>query len=363
MKILHVITSLRIGGSEHLLVSLLPKLRDLGNEVELLLFCGYKTPYYEQLENTNIRIHTLSEVGETFNFFQTYNPLYIFKLRSLLQGYDIVHTHNTACQFFVPLAKAISKYSPILVTTEHSTSNRRRNVGLFKYIDKYLYSRYGKVICISAQTQQHLRDYIGESGRFVTVNNGIDLSDYLKPLKPFNQKSEYVVTMVARFSNQKDQDTLIRAIANLPDNYVLWLIGDGSRKKLVEQLVEQLHLTNRIKFWGFRTDVPDLLSKSDVVVQSSHFEGFGLAAVEAMASGKPVIASDVDGLREVVNGAGMLFEPGNFMQLALQIRQLCETHDLYDKIVVEGKKRARKYSIEAMAQGYNEVYKELVSKR
>ncbi|MDD6026783.1 MAG: glycosyltransferase, partial [bacterium] len=117
MKILHVITSLRTGGAEKLMVDLLPRLRRKDDEVDLLLFDGTPTPFLRQLEDLGIRIFSLS-IGEN-----VYNPMNIFRLRRFIHGYDIVHTHNTACQLFVPLARLITRSKPLLFTTEHSTSN------------------------------------------------------------------------------------------------------------------------------------------------------------------------------------------------------------------------------------------------
>ena len=101
IKILHVITSLRTGGAEHLMVDLLPRLRDLGNEVELLVFDGTRTAFYEELEQMGIKIHSLG-IGSN-----VYHPRNMFKLRKFVAKYDIIHTHNTACQLFVPVAKIL----------------------------------------------------------------------------------------------------------------------------------------------------------------------------------------------------------------------------------------------------------------
>ena len=99
MRILHVITSLQTGGAEHLMVDLLPLLRSNGkNTVELLLFDGRRTPFMEELESRGILIHKL---GYGVN---VYNPANIFKLIRYMGQYDIIHTHNTACQLFVPIA-------------------------------------------------------------------------------------------------------------------------------------------------------------------------------------------------------------------------------------------------------------------
>ena len=74
---------------------------------------------------------------------------------------------------------------------------------------------------------------------------------------------------------QKDQDTLIRAFSLLPNNYKLWLVGDGERCKILENLVIELKLSERVKFWGICSDIPQILEQSHVVVLSSHWEGFG----------------------------------------------------------------------------------------
>lgn len=94
MRVLHIITSLRIGGAEHLLVELLPRLRQRGIDVELLLFDGTRTSFYEQLKHRGIQIYSLGKGIQAMH-----NPLLIFKLRKFLKKrYDVIHTHNTPCQ-------------------------------------------------------------------------------------------------------------------------------------------------------------------------------------------------------------------------------------------------------------------------
>ena len=118
MKILHVITSLRIGGAEKLMVDLLPRLRDLGNEVELAVFYGAQTQFVEQLEEAGIKIHKFSMHSNVYHLNN------LIKLRSFFNEFDIIHTHNTACQLYGTIASLLKKQ--MLCTTEHSTSNRRR---------------------------------------------------------------------------------------------------------------------------------------------------------------------------------------------------------------------------------------------
>lgn len=352
MRILHVITSLRTGGAEKLMVDLLPRLRDMGNEVELLLFDGTRTPFYEELENSGIKIHSLSLGGNV------YNPLNIFKLCKYLKKYDIIHTHNTACQYFIPLAKIISCSKCKLYTTEHSTNNRRRQYKLFKISDKFIYNKYHTLVSISKKATETLKAFIGEKHNIATIENGVDISKFNNISKPILNKTFKIISMVAGFRVEKDQDTLIRAISLLPESYKLWLIGDGERRQELESLVRSLSLENRVKFWGIRNDIPQLLEQTDIVVLSSHWEGLSLSSIEGMASGRPFIASDVNGLKEIVNGSGILFPHGDENTLAIEIKSLCENSDRYKQVAALCQSKAIQYDINNMAEKYNNLYYE-----
>ena len=353
MKILHVITSLRTGGAEHLMVDLLPRLRDLGNEVELLIFDGTRTPFYEELELKGIKIHSLGIGGNV------YHPRNIFKLRKFVGKYDIIHTHNTACQLFVPIAKLLKCSKAKLVTTEHSANNRRRNKWYLKPIDKWMYNRYKYIICISEQPAENLRNHIGEKESIVVVNNGVDVAKFLYPVKDISQNQTFMITQVSSFNEAKDQDTLLKAINELPSNYRLQLAGDGVRRPKVEELAHTLGITDRVDFLGIRTDIPDILKSSDIVVLSSHWEGLSLSSIEGMASGRPFVASDVDGLREVIKDAGILFPHGDHEALAAVIKQLCENPKYYREVAERCQARAKQYDIGLMAERYNDLYKSL----
>jgi len=350
MRILHIITSLRTGGAEHLMVDLLPRLRDLGNEVELLLFDGTRTPFYEQLEATGIPIHQLTLGGNV------YNPLNIFRLMRYMRGVDIIHTHNTACQLFVPMAKMLNFGKAKLFTTEHNTTNRRRGNKVLRLLDKWMYNRYERIICISDKAQDNLEQHIGQHSSIYTIYNGIDTQRFLRTIKDISAKTEFIVTMVAGFRPQKDQDTLIRAMALLPDNFRLWLVGDGERRSGLESLIAELGLLNRVNLLGIRTDIPDILEQSDICVLSSHWEGLSLSSIECMASGRPFVASDVAGLHEIVAGHGVLFAEGCSEMLASSIRQLCENPIQYKKVATQCQQQAQNFDISIMANKYNELY-------
>lgn len=356
MKILHVITSLQTGGAEKLMVDLLPRLKNKGFDIDLLLFNGKDTPFRRAIETKGIKVFDLGKSGSV------YSPLKLLKLIPFLKKYDIVHTHNTAPQLFAAIGSVLC--SVVLCTTEHNTSNRRRGWRWYAPIDRWMYSRYRKVICISKKTEENLHNFIkGFPTETVTIYNGIPIDNYSKaePSKEYELSLPDAINimMVAGFRYQKDQPTVIRALALLPDNYHLFLVGDGERRKEYEDLIHKLSLCQRVHLLGIRNDVPSLLKAADICVMSSHWEGFGLAAVEAMAAGKPLIASDIPGLSEVVKEAGILVSPESPQLIADIILKLITDKQYYDAIVSTERTRAVQFDISKMVEGYAKFYESL----
>ena len=355
MRILQVITSLHTGGAEKLVVDITRILRTRGHVVDVVVFDGIDTPFMQRLRETGCKVYSLSNGGSV------YSLSYIFKLRKIIKNYDVVHTHNTSPQFFVALANLSSNC--IIVTTEHNTTNRRRNNPLWKPVDKWMYNRYRKIICISDQAEENLKKYLKEDkASITTIYNGVDVAAFYnaKPLGGLKQE-KFVVVMVAAFRKQKDQKTLIDAMNLLPgDEYELWLVGQGECLDDVRNYVETKGLQQRVKFWGNRTDVANVLHTADMVCMSSHYEGLSLSNIEGMSSGRPFVASDVDGLREVTKGYGVLFPHEDAEALAGIIQKLHDDKAYYDQIADKCYQRAMMFDINKMVDGYESVYKELV---
>ena len=366
MRILQVITSLKIGGAEMLVVNMVSRLRELGHEVSVCVFNGESTPLEQKLceENPGIKIYRL---GKGY-----YNPLYILKLAHIMRRYDIVHSHNSSPQLFTALAGVLCSVG--LCTTEHNTSNRKRGWKWYAPIESAMYGKYDHIVCISKIAEEKLREYMGgkwlissskQYNKISTINNGVDVAGIhsAAPIAGAHENGTFVATMVAGFREAKDQDTIIRAMAMLPENYILWLVGDGVRRKILENLTESLHLGKRVKFWGIRPDVAQILKASDAVVMSSHWEGLSLSNVEGMSAGKPFIASNVNGLREVTQGYGILFEHENAEELAGILQKLHDDSDYYRKTAERCYNRAKEFDISVTVRKYNEVYQNIFSCR
>ena len=367
MKILQVITSLEMGGAETLVVNLILRLQALGYTVDLCVFNGIDTSLMQKLkrESPNTTIYTLGR--------GVYNPFYILKLAKIMRGYDIVHTHNSSPQLFVAIANLFTRRK--LVSTEHNTSNRKRNWKWYAPIESWMYRQYGHIICISEIAEMKLRDYMGgdwlnkESSiynKISTINNGVDVKAISNALPDAEllslKKDRKAILMVAGFRNQKDQDTVVKALNILDkEKFEVWFAGIGDRMDDVKQLALSLGVADNVRFLGLRTDIPNVLKAADFIVMSSHWEGLSLSNVEGMSAHKPFIASDVNGLREVTEGYGILFPHEDAGTLAKEINRLAEDENYYKEIAGRCFDRALQFDINKTVDGYEKVYQTLMS--
>lgn len=357
MKVLQIITSLQTGGAEKLLVDIVPRLKQKGITCEILTLIDEETSFRQELEKKNVKVFGLSKT------MSVYDPRFIFKIKPWLKRYDIIHTHLFQPQYWTGIAKLLFFPKSHLITTEHSTSNRRRIIKGYKTIDRFVYGQYDKIISISEATRHNLIEYIGMQEKMITIPNGVDISHFKNAepieLKSLNNKiseEDFIITMVGGFREEKDQDTLIKSLLNLPKSVKLVLVGDGIRRKYCEQLAENIGVKERAFFLGIRNDVANILKSSDVVVMSSHWEGFGLSAVEGMAAGKPVIVSNVEGLADIVKGAGLLFSPGDEKELARLIVRLKEDQKYAEEIASACFHRAEDYDVEKTVEKLIYIY-------
>ena len=355
MKVLQLIDSLGVGGAEKLIVSTVPLMVEQGYTVDVLLLNGEQTPFYKELLNKECS--NIYSLGKSY-----YNPFYIFKIIKYLRDYDVVHVHLFPAQYYAALAKITSFSKTKLIFTEHSTGNSRMDNPKFKYLEQFIYKRFNKIVCITQEVKDSLVNKLKiNTSKLAVINNGIDIQEISNTISENRSnfgylESDKLLIMVAGFREQKDQDTVIRTLQLLPDNYKLLLVGDGDRRKVLETLVLELRLKERVNFLGVRTDVYRLIKMSDIAILSSHWEGFGLAAAEAMACKKPTIASNVEGLAQVVENGGLLFKSRDAKDLRDQIISL-EDSIQYNLIAKKCYQKSLEYDISKMVNSLVDLYK------
>ena len=282
MNIIYIINALEIGGAERLLVEALPEIKLMGNEVKVILLFSKTNNFIKQLQNAGIEITALNLRHGV------YDPSAIMHLHLLIKDADVVHSHLFPSQYWAALAHCCIKKG-ILVTTEHSTSNTRAKYWLTTQIDKCIYGLYDGIICISEATADFMRKRTPHKVTIKVIENGVrlpsissqkNLNSQRKDIVSGLSDTNFVLLQVARFSTQKNQDCLIRALKLLPDNIHVLFAGYGKREEVCRQLAEEEGVSERTHFLGMREDIAQLWSIADLGVMSSHWEGFGLAAVE-----------------------------------------------------------------------------------
>lgn len=354
MKILQVITSLLPGGAEKIVTDLSLGLKDRSHEVDIVVFDGSDTPFKQRLKKNGCRVFYL---GHSF-----FSPLNIPALRRMIADYDIVHSHNSSPQLFTAIA-AYGKNIPI-VTTEHNTTNRKRQHKLLAFVDRCMYKHYTHIVCISPLTRTLLLQHLGScSTPCSVIPNGVDVASFHEASSKniSRDPNKTIITEVAGFRPQKDQDTLLRALALLPTNqFEVWLVGDGERRAILEELVHELHIEKAVKFWGLRDDIPQLLKASDIICMSSHYEGLSLSSIEGMSVGRPFVASDVNGLHEITEGAGLLFPHQDAQALATLLSQLASNPTFASDIAQRCYQRALQFDLQKMVDAYEALYRNIL---
>lgn len=365
MKILHIIDNLSMGGGQNLLIGLAGRQRKMGNEVTVLALEPCKDQLVKnKIEAEGVKVEVLSDkIG-------LYNPLQMFLLVSWLRKCDIAHVHLFPALYWVGFAKMLSFSKTPTVYTEHSTKNRRRENAVLRRVDAFVYNYcYNKVIACADKALETFRHTFSNVRNVCAINNGVDTKRYWEAApytkhELFNIPDDsFVVTMVARFMFMKRQDTIVEAISKLPHKFHICFVGseetDAGLLK-VKGLAEKLGVADRVHFLYLRPDVPRILKTSDVVVMSSEYEGLSLSSIEGMAAGKPFVATNVNGLREVVKGAGELFELYNSDELAHILLRLESDKQYYESMVESCRRRALEYDINKMVSKYMDAYNEIM---
>ncbi len=356
MRVLHVINHLDLAGAEKLVANLALRMKALGVNAGVCALQIRDGCLASQLRDGGVFLHAGSS--------SPYSPRQIAVIRALLshRRFDVVHSHLFPALAWVPPGVAGLSSKPVILTTEHSTTNRRRRPFL-RPIDAFLYRPYAAVACVSEQTRVALLEWLPSlAPKSLVVENGIALADFRPDAPPsFSglQGRQPLLLCIGRLVEQKGQDILIRALAQIPDARLV-LVGEGPRRSDLESLAARLGLSGRITFTGVSNDLRPLLASADVYVQPSRREGFGLAAVEAMAAGRPVVASDVPGLREVVADAALKVPPCEPTTLASAILRVLAQPALQEELHLRSISRSEHYSIDRAVREYLSLYEGLL---
>ncbi|MCR4913789.1 glycosyltransferase [Ligilactobacillus salivarius] len=367
MKILFVNNGLAGGGVEKLLNDMLPLINESGNYCELLILFDDDAKYLESLRNNGVKVQIVPKKIYNKGHFQ--RILYIMNYIKN-NNFDIVHANEFPLIYYCSIIKTIlGKKMPKLVMTEHNTDNRRRHIKLSRPLEKLIYRNYDKVTSISDKVQEVLLDWLRPNDRdkYVVVYNGIAAENFRnsKPyersdLLPEISEKDKLLCVIGSLTEQKNYFFMLEVMESLPDNYHVLCLGEGPLKQKIISKIQQKGLQKRVHLLGFRKDAARILKTVDVLVIPSLWEGFGLIAVEALASQTPVVVSNVPGLAEVVGDAGIKCSVNNVDEFTRAIKKVTNDNEYARQLAKLGKKQVNKYDVRKMTKDYLKLYKQLL---
>lgn len=280
---------------------------------------------------------------------------------------DIVHTHYDRVNLLGPFVMKICGVDHVFQYFHNSfTDSNKVKKRLYFFIAKHLVT---SVYCVSKQIGGQLIEFGVPSSLIKTQLLGLDLTTYKRRQQiDFQDAKERPLRIltVADARPEKGLDILILAFLQVKrqmQNAHLHIIGDGPLLAHARILVESCGIQDSVDFLGRRDDVPDLLSQSDLYIQPSLSEGLPLAVMEAMATGLPIIASDVGGVSELLEDrvSGLLILPGCIDCLAAAIVELINDVALRESLGRNAYEKSRNFdsrkSVQMLLDHYSNVCK------
>lgn len=377
VNILHIQVLPIMSGVQKAMLDILERLDR--NKYNITILCNAKGELTEAAVKRNISFIILPELKREINpLFDIFAFIKLFKLIKE-NRFSLVHTHSSKSGFIGRLAARAAGAKCVVHTVQgfafHDYSSKLATliIGLMERMAGLVTDR---IIFVNQYDRKiALKMKLAAAEKTVTIPNGIDLSQFspdgTMPV-PSDlvgiEKSGGIVGMVARLWEQKSPQDFIRSIpfvVNVILDAKFLVIGDGHLKAELERLSRQLKVSDNVFFLGWRQDVKALLKMLDVFVLTSLWEGLSVSILEAMASGKPVVATNIKGNNElVVDGeTGYLVPPKRPEQVGERVLNLLMNRTLAQKMGLKGYQRVKEnFSIQNTVGKINQLYDTLLVK-
>ena len=371
LKILHVIETLAIGGAERLLVMLLPELKRRGDDVAVAVL----------REPLDIQ-PTLEEAGLVVHVLPAHHKWNVAAgARSIARvarenEFDIIHAHLYFPAVYTGFAQLLGLTSAKTCVTFHNLAYRPGvnkpgvKLGMRKRFARLAYRRgIDRLIAVSSSVAVHYEEVLGV-GEICVIHNSVDLEAIDRVIPPDTEQAEggeLHVVVPGRLVHEKGHGDFLDALRLLRQRDMflkVTIAGGGPLHRDLERRIEVEDFADDVSITGL-LDFPEMLAtmaRASIVVIPSRFEGFGLTALEAMALSRPVIATGVGGLTEIITHqkSGLLVAPESPAALADAIERLGRDPDLRSVLAAAGRKSVEaRFALPAIADQLRSVYAEL----
>ena len=357
MRVAHVHRMRGIGGSERHLLALLPALAERGHDVT---FVGLDDPAWDAgpfYERVGVPVRRLRCARDL-------DPLLWRELSRTLRALEpeVVHTHLVHADLYGALASLRAPWS--LVSTKHNDDPFR--AGAFRFAERGLTRRADRVIAITDALARFSVERVGLPGEKVeVVHYGLDELPEAWGAGAGPPDGRFMLA-IARLTEQKGLDVAVRSLAELPADVGLAVLGEGPERPRLEALADELGVSGRLLLPGRVGDVAAWLRRATLLVHPVRWEGFGLALLEGMLAAKPVVASNVSSIPEIVvdGETGVLVPADDSRALARALLGVLQDPARGERLGNAGHERARsEFSVERMRSGTLGVYERALAGR
>ena len=379
-----LITQMELAGAQKAMFELANGLNKYGYKIILVTMYDKKKylHYFEKRYGITITNLNMKSTVETNIFIKGRNFI-----RGLIQMYNLLRNCNPqVIQTFSLYSNIIGAVIAWLANVPIRVTSQRASLKGYPkwllWLDRSVENSFlvHKMVAVSDGTRRYSISEGGiNSNKLITIQNGIDIDQYSKDLS-FKDRSvlqkelqldtdSMVVLTVARFQPQKGHKYLVEAIPKIVREFprtIFLFVGEGELTEEIKLQVERSKLTNYIRFLGVRRDIPKLLAFSDIFVLPSLWEGMPNSILEAMSAGVPVIASNVDGIPEIIRDGenGLLVPPADSFALGNAIRRLLKDEGLCKSFAEVAKlKVEQKFHRNLNTKLFVNLYEVLISKQ
>ncbi|HDK25698.1 MAG TPA: glycosyltransferase family 1 protein [Candidatus Atribacteria bacterium] len=385
IRVAHIIARMITGGADENTLFTIEGLNKEKYEIDLITGEEFDKDILNKVKNHPFNIIQIKGLKWKLNFL--HDPFVLLRLIKLLKKkhYDIVHTHTTKAGILGRIAAYLSGV-PVIVHGLHGSTFQAFNSGLLNWL-LFLFERFtdrftdAYVSVSKVLSETYTEKGIGKKDNHYTVYSGMELSKFYQARDKINYQEKYeeleinagdfLIGNVARLETRKGHQFLLDAFKNIVEEQKygrvkLLIIGEGNKRKYLENYVKELNLGDKVIFTGYREDVEELMALMDIFVLTSLREGLPRVLVQAAAVGMPSIAFNVDGVPEIIedNHNGFLVRVGDVEQLAKRIMQYIDHKEL---LVLHGKNGRElikgKWSIEDMVEKIDKIYQKLVREK
>lgn len=359
IRVIYVVDTLGGGGAERIVVDMATHL-DQSRFAPLICTTRELGLYVSEVQSAGVPVHCLCRK----NRFDIMGFLELVRLLKR-EDIDIVHCHKAGSNTLGRLAAFVARV-PIILAHEHTMPQRSF---IQRLVDRVLARISTSVITCDLALKKALVSTEGlDADKVVVVHNGVNLSKFASRKQESGLRDRLgldngpVVGTFARLDFQKDISTLLAAIPyvlTVMPNCNFVIVGEGPLRGQLEMEVSELGIAEHVHFLGYRSEIPELLQLLNVFVLSSQWEGLPVTILEAMASGKPIVSTNVGGVSEVVldRETGILVPPQSPRALGEAIISLLVNPNLAESMGFAGQERARReFSIEAMMCSIEAIY-------